>query len=93
MKYEFKPSFKRSAKSISEGMKEDAKSACLSFIDDISGILPLPKGYGLKNISGEFWEIRKMLNLRILFRWQRDLIQFIIAGTYEDIRRFLRSAN
>lgn len=38
----------------------------------------------------KFWEIRKGLKLRIIFLWQGDSVEFILAGTHDDIKRFLK---
>jgi len=50
----------------------------------------LSKGLGLKNLKKNYWEIRKGLKLRILFRWHADLVEFILAGTHDDIEKFLK---
>ena len=45
---------------------------------------------GLKNLRRNIWEVRKELKLGILFRWQADYVEFILAGTHDDIKKFLR---
>lgn len=37
------------------------------------------KGIGLKRLKGSFWEIRKGLKARVLFKWEGDLVEFILA--------------
>ena len=90
MKYEFKPSFDRSVKSLPPEMKRDVKELCIALIDVLSGERELSAGMGLKNLRKNFWEIRKGLKLRILFRWHTDHVEFILAGTHEEIKRFLK---
>jgi len=90
MKFEFKPSFDRSLKSLSSKTKKEIKELCIGLIDILSGESSLPGGFGLKNLRKNFWEIRKGLKLRILFRWQNDYIEFILAGNHNDIKRFLK---
>ena len=90
MKYEFKPSFDRSVKSLSPNEKIIIKEICRNLIDVISREIPLASGLGLKNLRKNYWEIRKGLKFRILFRWQDDRIEFILAGTHEDIKRFIK---
>ena len=34
--------------------------------------------------------MRKGLKTRILFRWEKDWIEFILAGDHNDIKRFLK---
>jgi mRNA-degrading endonuclease RelE of RelBE toxin-antitoxin system len=90
MKYEFKPSFDRSVKSLPPELKQEVKELCITLIDVLSGEQELSAGMGLKNLRKSFWEIRKGLKLRILFRWQADRIEFVLAGTHEEIKRYLK---
>ena len=49
------------------------------------------KGIGLSRPRGNYWEIKKGLKVRILFRWERDLVEFILAGDHNDIKRYLKN--
>lgn len=90
MKYEFKPSFDRSVKSLPPEIKQEVKELCLTLIDVLSGERELSVGMGLKNLRKNSWEIRKGLKLRILFRLQADYVEFVLAGTHEEIKRYLK---
>jgi len=59
MKFEFKPSFDRSVKNLSPENKKEIKELCFCLIDVLSGERSLPRGFGLKNLRKNFWEIRK----------------------------------
>ena len=37
------------------------------------------------------WEIRKGIKARILFKWEGDLVTFILAGDHEGIKRYLKN--
>ena len=91
MRFEFKPSFDSSVKSFYGKEKEEIKQAALQAIDILSQDRIIHKGIGLKRLKGDFWEIRKGLKARILFRWQGDLVEFVLAGDHEDIKRFLKN--
>jgi len=91
MRFEFKPSFDRSVKSFRGREKEDIKKVALQAIDILSQDRITQKGIGLKRLKADFWEMRKGLKARILFRWDKDLVEFIIAGDHEDIKRYLKS--
>jgi hypothetical protein len=91
MRFEFKPSFDRSVKSLPGREKEEEKSVAILAIDILSKDRLIHKGIGLKRLKGDFWEIRKGLKARILFRWKGDLVEFILAGDHNDIRRYLRN--
>ena len=90
MRFEFKPSFDRSVKSFPGREKEEIKKAAIQAIDVLSQDKIIHKGLGLKRLKGNFWEIRKGLKARILFQWESDLVEFILAGDHDDIKRYLR---
>ena len=91
MRFEFKPSFDRSVKSFHGREKEQIKQVSVQAIDILSQDRVIQKGIGLKRLKGDFWEIRKGLKARILFRWEGDLVEFILAGDHNDIRRYLKN--
>ena len=90
MKYEFKSSFDRSVKSLPSEKKQEVKELCIALIDVLSGEQELSVGMGLKNLRKNFWEIRKGLKLRILFRWRFNHVEFVLAGIHEEINRYLK---
>ncbi len=91
MKFEFKPSFDRSVKNLHAGEKEDVKAAAMQTIDILSQDRAMHKGIGLKRLKGNYWETRKGLKARILFRWEGDLVEFVFAGNHNDIKRYLKN--
>ncbi len=91
MRFEFKPSFDRSVKNFHGREKEEIKKVAIQAIDILSQDRIIHKGIGLKRLKGDFWEIRKGLKSRILFRWQGDLVEFVLAGGHNDIIRFLKN--
>ena len=91
MRFEFKPSFERSLKALPPLEKEDVKDAALKLIDVLSQDRQLYQGLGLKRLRADFWEVRKGIKARILFRWQGDLVAFVLAGNHDDVKRFLRN--
>ncbi|MBS3819768.1 hypothetical protein KGY73_09735 [bacterium] len=90
MNYEFKPSFDRSVKSLPLKKKQEIKELCTTLIDVLSEKQELSPGMGLRNLRENFWEIRKGLKMRILFRWRADHVEFILAGSHEEIKRYLK---
>jgi hypothetical protein len=91
MKFEFKSSFDRSVKSFHGREKGEIKKVALQAINILSQDRMLHKGIGLKRLKGNFWEIRHGLKARILFRWEGNLMEFILAGDHNDIKRFLKN--
>ena len=91
MKFEFKPSFDRSVKSLHGREREEVRAVAIQTIDILSKDRLIHKGIGLKRLKGDFWEIRKGLKARILFRWEGDLVEFVLAGDHNDIKRYLKN--
>ena len=91
MKFEFKPSFDRSVKASHDSEKDEIKALAIQLIEMLSRDREIHKGIGLKRLRGSFWEVHKGLKIRILFRWDGELVEFVLAGNHDDVRRFLRT--
>lgn len=91
MRFEFKPSFERSIKSLPISEQTDVKDAASKLIDVLSKEKQIHPGLGLKRLTRDFWEARKGIKARILFRWRGDLIEFVLAGNHDDVKRFLKN--
>jgi mRNA-degrading endonuclease RelE of RelBE toxin-antitoxin system len=90
MRFEFKPSFDKSVKALHGKEKEDIKKIAMQAIDILSQDRLIYKGIGLKRLKGSFWEIRKGLKARILFKWEGDIVEFVLAGDHNDVKRYLK---
>jgi hypothetical protein len=88
VRFEFKSSFGRSLKHLHAQEQAGAKDAVEKLMDFYSTGEKTP-GLGIDHLRGPFWEIRVGLRVR-LHRWQKDLIEFVLAGSRDDVRRFLR---
>ena len=49
----------------------------------------VPVGFGLKKIRSGLWKIRANISDRIVFRWEKNLIEFVITGNHESVKKFL----
>jgi len=47
-------------------------------------------GFGLKQLRPGLWELRAGLSDRIIFRRAGDLVEFLLVGDHDEIRRFLK---
>ena len=91
MKFEFKPSFDRSVKVFHDSEKNEIKALARQLVEMLSRDREIHKGVGLKRLRGNFWEVRKGLKTRILFCWDGELVEFVLAGNHDDVHRFLRA--
>ena len=90
MRYELKTSFDRSVKRLSDDAKIEIKKAVFEIIDIVATGKRPSKGQSLTRLHEDYWEVRTTIRERILFKLADDLIQFMIVGNHEDIKRFLK---
>lgn len=90
MRYEFKKSFNKSVKKLSAEAKVRIKELAFDAIDVISTGKKPPKSMRLTRLRNDYWEISTTMKKRILFKLVDDLIQFILAGNHDHIKRFLK---
>ncbi len=90
MRFEFKPSFEDSLKFLPAKAQQEIKQTTLQIIDILSQDRFIHKGIGLKKLRGDYWEVRRGLKTRIILRWHKDLVEFILAGSHDEIKRYLR---
>ncbi len=89
MRYFLSSAFERSLKGLSAFRNERVKKAlqlAVAFFETGQ----LPQGLGFKPLKHDFWEIRAGLDDRIVFRRDHDTIEFILVGSHDDIKRFLK---
>ena len=90
MRYRFKNSFDKSIKSLPPKQTEKIKKACVEIIDVLKGRKELRKGLRFKRLCEDIYEISEGMKLRIIFSWKRDSITFILAGSHDKIKKFLK---
>ncbi len=88
--YDFKPSFERTIKGLSEQKRRQIKSLAGHLALLLSKGRRLPKGMGLTRLRGDYWEIRSTIRERILFRYKKSEIDFVLAGNHNDVKKFLK---
>ncbi len=89
MRIEFKPAFARSLRHFYPLEQKRVKET-LEKVIDFYTTGEKTSGLGLTHLRGDFWEARSGLKTRILYRWQIDFIEFILAGNHDDVKRFLK---
>lgn len=90
MRYEYKPSFDKTFKKLPRERKNKVLKTIFALIDYFE-TGKRAKGLGLKHLRGDFWEIRVDPKDRIIFVFPDDIISFLVVGTHDEIRRFLRN--
>ena len=91
MRYRYSPAYIRSIKTIKDIKRRIAiHNSIKNFQEVIEKSIQPPAGLGLKRLKDNIWEFRAGLKDRILIRWTKDLIEYGIAGTHDEIRNYLR---
>lgn len=89
MRYNYKPSFSKTLKRLEPARKLKVKEAIKKLVIFFE-TGHHPQGLGLKKLRGRFWEIRVGLRLRVIFRLSNDLVELIIVGTHDEIKKYLK---
>ncbi len=48
------------------------------------------RGLGIRKLTGNYFEIRVGLNIRLIFQNRADCLLFLLAGNHDDVQKFLR---
>ncbi|MBN2097214.1 MAG: hypothetical protein JW714_01915 [Candidatus Omnitrophica bacterium] len=89
MRYSYKPSFLKTLKKLTPTAKSSVKEAIKELVIFFE-TGTRPGGLGLKKLRGQFWEIRAGLKIRIIFCLSDDIVEFIIVGTHDQIKQYLK---
>jgi len=89
MRYFLSPDFEEGLNRFAASRKDKIKKAirlAVAFFETGD----LPHGLGLKSLGHDLWEIRAGLSDRIIFRRNNDAIEFLLVGSHDEIKRFLK---
>ena len=50
-----------------------------------------PQGLGITHLREDYFEFRVDIQMRVIYRRAGDLIQYVLYGSHDQIRRFLRA--
>lgn len=89
MRYYTTPAFDKSVEDLSEDRKKRVKKAidlAVAFFETGD----LPHGLGLKPLGHSIWEIRAGLSERVLFRKNKEVVEFLLAGSHDEVKQYLK---
>ena len=89
MQYRRSASFLRCLQQLTPAQAKRLEVAIQRFMDAVEA-RQVPAGLGLKPLQYGYWEFRIGLSDRVVFHRTADLIEFVLVGTHDDIKRFLR---
>ena len=85
----YAPAFLRILKKFDPHIKEGVKEAVAAVIEYYETGERTP-GLGLTQLRGKLWEARAGIRLRVLYTVGTNRLTFVLAGSHDDVRSFLR---
>ena len=48
------------------------------------------RGLGIRKLTGDYFEIRVGLDIRLVFQHRPECLLFLMAGNHDEVKKFLR---
>lgn len=92
IRIEYKRSFKKALRKYNKYQQEKICACVQTLINSIDKF-QIPNGLGLKLLisKSKIWEARVNIDIRILFRYERDLLEIGFVGSHDQIKRYLKA--
>ena len=90
MRYDYQPSFLDTTRHLSRAQASKLLKAIEKFQHAIEG-RQWPQGLGITHLRDDYFELRVDIHTRVIYRRAGDLIQYMLYGSHEQVRRFLKA--
>ena len=90
MRYAYQPSFLETTQHLSKGRAGKLLKAVEKFQHAMES-QQWPRGLAITHLRAEYFEFRVDIHLRVVYHRSGDLIQYVLYGSHEDVRRFLKT--
>lgn len=90
MRYGYQPSFRETT----HGLSKDQVTKLLKAIEKFQHAMESrqwSQGLGITHLRGEYFEFRVGIRWRVIYRRSGDLIQYVLYGSHDEVRRFLKT--
>jgi mRNA-degrading endonuclease RelE of RelBE toxin-antitoxin system len=87
----YTPAFLRLFSKLGDPVKMAVKDT-VSQVIDLYETGDKSVGLGIKRLRGDLWEARSGLKIRVVYSMNEDEVRFLLAGTHDDVRKFLKRA-
>ena len=87
---EYKRSFDKSFRTLNLECRQKTQETIQELLTALESS-KIPQGLDLKRLQGDQWEARVDIHLRLCFRMKKDLVEFALVGTHDDIKNFLKN--
>ena len=90
MRYAYQPSFLESSRYLSKSHATKLLKTIEKFQNAMES-QQWPRGLGITHLRAEYFEFRVDIHLRVVYHRSGDLIQYVLYGTHDQVRRFLKT--
>ena len=90
MRYAYQPSFLSSTRHLSTAQAVKLLKAIEKFQHAIEG-RQWPPGLAITHLRDDYFEFRVDIHMRVIYRRTSDLIQYVLYGSHDQVRRFLKT--
>ena len=89
MRYAYQPSFLDATRHLSHGQSAKLLKTIEKFQHAIEGH-QWPQGLRIIHLRDDYFEFRVDIQMRVIYRRTSDLIQYVLYGSHDQVRRFLK---
>ena len=90
LEIDFTPQFRRRARQLSEGQRQQLAVAA-DALRDAFGRPHRHSGLGIRRLDGNLYEFRVGRDLRVVFELQGSTAELGMIGNHDDIRKYLKN--
>lgn len=90
MRYVYQPSFLETTRRLSPTQAATLLKAVEKFQHAMEN-RQWPHGLGITHLREDYFEFRVDIHSRVIYRRQSDIVQYVLYGNHDQIRRFLSS--
>jgi len=90
MRYAYQPSFLETTRGLSEDQATKLLKAIEGFQRAMDG-RQWPQGLGMTHLRAGYFEFRVGIRSRVIYHRSGDLIQYVLYGSHDEVRRFLKT--
>ena len=91
MNYFRTAAFKKAWRGLGRERQEKAEETLLKLAEALEGRLVI-QGLGLKPLRRGLWEARSGIHDRIIFRRRREVVEFFLIGSHDEVVKFLKNS-
>ena len=90
MRFAYQPSFLDTTRQLSHAQASKLLKAIEKFQYAMESH-QWPQGLAITHLRGDYFEFRVDIHRRVIYRRMGDVIQYVLYGSHDQVRRFLKA--